>query len=96
MLIDKLIKRKINLLDLLYSSNGVTMQEIQLKLNLSIKTIKSELKDLFVDSPYSHDEILIKKIENKYYLVQEEKVNIEKVKMNFKKIRCYLKYTIKF
>lgn len=85
MLIDKLTKRKIVLLDLLYDSNGLSLQEIQLKLNLSIKTIKSELKDLFVDCPYSQDEISIKKIGKKYILVQEKKVNIENVKMSFKK-----------
>ncbi|CAD5896367.1 hypothetical protein CMALT430_10173 [Carnobacterium maltaromaticum] len=85
MLIDKLTKRKIVLLDLLYDSNGMTLQEIQLKLNLSIKTIKNELNYLFVDCPYSQDEISIKKIDNKYYLVQGEKVNIEVVKRSIKK-----------
>lgn len=85
MLVDKLIKRKIDLVDLLNDSNGLVIQEIQEKLNLTGKTIRTELKDLLLDCPYTKEEIAIEKIGSKYVLQTKETINIETIKTNFKK-----------
>ncbi|WP_157456715.1 hypothetical protein [Carnobacterium maltaromaticum] len=85
MLSDKLVKRKLFLLNLLNESNGTTLREIQLEIGLSKKTIINELDNLLNGCRYSKDEICIERNQLKYYLFKKDGINIEKIKLDIKK-----------
>lgn len=91
MLLDKLIKRKIAMLDLLNDSEELSIQEMQPKLRVTVKTIRKDLNELLVDSPYSEDDVSIEKHGSKYSLIKKETTNVEIIKTNFKKKSLFFK-----
>lgn len=96
MLADKLVKRKIFLLDLLNKSNGITLREIQLEIGLSKKTIINELDNLLSSCTYPKEEIYIERNEMKYYLFNKKSIDIGTIKLDIQKESLLFQFYYKF